>query len=47
MLVKRGSVAELDLTNVQITDCMKHAGAARFAYNYLRHEVAYVSVGTE
>ena len=34
MLVKRGYKAELDLTNEQRTACMKHAGAARWAYNY-------------
>ncbi len=34
MLVKRGYKVELDLTNEQRTACMKHAGAARWAYNY-------------
>src|SRR6266704_1485803 len=34
MLVKRGYKAELDLNNEQITLCRKHAGAARWAYNY-------------
>lgn len=34
MLVKRGYKAELDLNNEQITACRKHAGAARWAYNY-------------
>jgi len=33
-LVKRGYIAELDLNNEQITTCLKHAGAARYAYNY-------------
>jgi putative transposase len=34
MLVKRGYKAELDLNNEQLTLCRKHAGAARWAYNY-------------
>lgn len=34
MIVKRGYKAELDLNNEQITACRKHAGAARWAYNY-------------
>ncbi len=34
MLVKRGYKAEIDLNNEQRTLCMKHAGAARWAYNY-------------
>jgi len=34
MLVARGYKAELDLTNEQRTACLKHAGAARWAYNY-------------
>ncbi len=34
MVVKRGYVAELDLNNEQITACLKHVGATRFAYNY-------------
>lgn len=32
--VVRGYKTELDLTNEQITACMKHAGCARFAYNW-------------
>ena len=46
MKVVRGYETELDLNHKQITDCKKHAGAARYAYNWLRHEVACVSVET-
>ncbi len=34
MLIKRGYRTELDLNNQQITLCKKHAGCARFAYNW-------------
>lgn len=34
MKVRRGYKTELDLNNAQITACLKHAGAARFAYNW-------------
>src|SRR5947209_9019592 len=34
MSVKRGYKTELDLTNEQITACLKHAGCARKAYNW-------------
>lgn len=34
MYIKRGYRAELDLNHKQITACKKHAGAARYAYNY-------------
>ncbi len=34
MIVKRGYKAEIDLNNEQRTACLKHAGAARWAYNY-------------
>ena len=44
MTVKRGYRAELDLNNEQITLARKHCGAARFAYNYLRQEVACAAV---
>jgi len=44
--ITRGYRSELDLNNKQITACKKHAGAARYAYNWLRHEVAYVAVET-
>src|SRR5215469_7804836 len=43
MQVTRGYKTELDLNNAQITACLKHAGAARFAYNWglSRYEVEY------
>lgn len=43
MKVVRGYKSELDLTNVQRTACLKHAGCARFAYNWglARKQVAY------
>ena len=44
--ITRGYRAELDLNNKQITACKQYAGAARFAYNWLRHEVACVAVET-
>ena len=31
---KRGYKTELDLTNEQVTACLKHAGCARKAYNW-------------
>lgn len=34
MKIVRGYKTELDLNNAQITMCLKHAGAARFAYNW-------------
>ena len=34
MLITRGYRTELDLNNEQITLCKKHAGTARFAYNW-------------
>ena len=34
MLVKRGYRVEIDLNNEQRTLCLKHCGAARWAYNY-------------
>ncbi|GHO67611.1 transposase [Ktedonobacter sp. SOSP1-52] len=34
MQVSRGYRVELDLNNAQVTACRKHAGAARWAYNY-------------
>src|SRR6266571_3198587 len=34
MQIMRGYKAELDLNNKQITLCKKHAGAARWAYNW-------------
>src|SRR5215467_6050021 len=34
MQVTRGYKTELDLNNAQRTACLKHAGTARFAYNW-------------
>ncbi len=34
MKITRGSKTELDLTNKQKTMCLKHAGTARYAYNF-------------
>ena len=34
MKITRGYKTELDLNNEQRTACLKHAGAARFAYNW-------------
>lgn len=34
MKIVRGHKTELDLNKAQITACLKHAGAARFAYNW-------------
>src|SRR5260221_8966894 len=34
MQITRGYRTELDLNNKQITACKKHAGAARYAYNW-------------
>jgi putative transposase len=47
MSVVRGYKTELDLNNEQRTACMKHAGAARFAYNFglVRCKEAYRTTG--
>lgn len=37
MKVVRGYKTELDLNNSDVTECRKHAGAARFAYNWGLH----------
>ena len=34
MKILRGYKTELDLNNQQRSHCLKHAGAARFAYNW-------------
>jgi hypothetical protein len=34
MMVLRAFKTELDLNNVQKTACLRHAGAARWAYNW-------------
>jgi len=33
-VIQRAYKTELDLNNEQITACKKHAGAARWAYNW-------------
>jgi putative transposase len=44
MKIVRGYKTELDLNNAQITACLKHAGTARFAYNWglRRYQEEYV-----
>lgn len=43
MNIQRGFQTELDLNNMQKTACARHAGAARYAYNWglARKQVAY------
>jgi putative transposase len=43
MTILRADKTELDLTNAQVTACRRHAGAARFAYNWAlqRKQEAY------
>jgi putative transposase len=45
--VTRAYKAELDLNNVQVTACKRHAGAARYAYNWglARKQEAYTATG--
>lgn len=47
MSVVRGYKTELDLNNEQRTACLKHAGCARFAYNFglARSQEAYRTTG--
>lgn len=47
MKVVRGYKTELDLNNEQRTACLKHAGCARFAYNWglARAQVVYRTTG--
>ena len=47
MKVFRGYKTELDINNKQRTACAKHAGAARFAYNWglARRKQAYEETG--
>jgi putative transposase len=47
MKVTRGYKTELDLNNEQRTACLKHAGCARFAYNWglARAIAAYRATG--
>jgi putative transposase len=46
--IQRAYKAELALYNEQITACRKHAGAARWAYNWglARKQEAYHATGT-
>jgi putative transposase len=48
MRVTRASTTELDLNNQQVTACTRHAGAARYAYNWglARKQEAYKATGT-
>jgi len=47
MKITRGYKTELDLNNKQITACKKHAGCARFAYNWAltRKQEVYKTTG--
>jgi transposase len=47
MLITRGYRTELDLNNKQVTLCKKHAGCARFAYNWglARKQAVYRTTG--
>lgn len=46
MLVKHGLRVELDLNNKQVTACVQHCGASRFAYNFgLRRKQAAYKAG--
>jgi putative transposase len=47
MQITRGYRAELALNNKQITACKKHAGAARYAYNWglKRKQEVYQATG--
>ena len=49
MRVMRGYKSELDLNNEQLTACKKHAGVARFAYNWglRRKQEVYKATGSE
>jgi putative transposase len=46
--VTRAYKTELALNNTQVTACHKHAGAARYAYNWglTRKQEAYKATGT-
>ena len=47
MRVLRAYETELDLNNAQVTACKRHAGAARYAYNWglRRKQEAYQATG--
>src|SRR6185437_9849890 len=46
-MIRRAYKTELDLNNQQITACKKHAGAARWAYNWglQRKQESYRTTG--
>jgi putative transposase len=48
MRVMRAYKTELDLNDRQVTACKRHAGAARYAYNWglTRKQAAYEATGT-
>lgn len=48
MLITRAYKTELDLNDRQVTACKRHAGAARYAYNWglRRKQEAYAATGT-
>src|SRR5215475_5890080 len=48
MLVLRAYKTELDMNNAHVTACKRHAGAARWAYNWglSRKQEAYRTTGT-
>src|SRR5215475_8688860 len=48
MLVLRAYKTELDMNNAHVTACKRHAGAARWAYNWglARKQEAYRKTGT-
>src|SRR5579872_3159992 len=48
MTVTRAYKTEFDLNDRQVTACKRHAGAARYAYNWglLRKREAYAAAGT-
>src|SRR6185312_7322948 len=47
-VIQRTYKTELDLNNEQVTACRKHAGAARWAYNWglARKQAEYRKTGT-
>src|SRR5215469_4477225 len=48
MRMMRAYKTELDLNHAQVTACKRHAGAARYAYNWglARKQAAYLATGT-
>jgi putative transposase len=47
MPMMRAYKTELDLNHAQVTACKRHAGAARYAYNWglVRKQAAYTATG--